>query len=75
LLKKSHEAKEVALQCGTLEYVVHLILEDIVIETHVMYHDDKELIFKLTNKPMVGGTKLNLVLMDQMKYEHKLVVV
>ena len=31
-----------------------------------MCHDGKKLNLKLTMTPMVGGTKLNLVLMDQM---------
>ena len=35
----------------------------------VMCHDGKELNFKLTRTPMVGGTILNLVLMDQMNNE------
>jgi hypothetical protein len=40
-----------------------------------MCHDGKELSLKLTNTPMVGGTKLNLVSMDQMTNEHIVVVV
>ena len=35
----------------------------------VMCHDGKELNFKLTRTPMVGGTKLNLILMDQINNE------
>ena len=35
----------------------------------VMCHDGEELNFKLRRIPMVGGTKLNLVLMDQMNDE------
>jgi hypothetical protein len=40
-----------------------------------MCHDGKELSLKLRNTPMVGGTKLNLVSMDQMTNEHIVVVV
>ena len=40
-----------------------------------MCHDGKILSLKLTNTPMVGGTKWNLVSMDQMTYEHLVVVV
>ena len=35
----------------------------------------KELSLELPNAPMVGGTKLNLVLIDQMTNEHIVVVV
>jgi hypothetical protein len=35
----------------------------------------KDLNLELTNAPMVGGTKLNLVSMDQMTNEHIVVVV
>ena len=35
----------------------------------VMCHDGKELNLKLTRTLMVGGTKLNFVLMDQMNNE------
>ena len=41
----------------------------------VICHDGKELKFKLTRTPMVGGTKFNLVLMDQMNNEKKIMVV
>jgi hypothetical protein len=34
-----------------------------------MCHDSKELSFKLKTTSMVGGTKLNLVSMDQMNYD------
>jgi hypothetical protein len=40
-----------------------------------MCHDGKALSLKLTSTPMVGGTKLNLVSMDQMTNEHIVVVV
>ena len=36
-----------------------------------MCHDGKELNLKLTKTPMVGGTKSNLVLMDQMNKREK----
>ena len=34
----------------------------------MMYHNGKEMKFKLTRTPMVGGPKLNMVLMDQFFY-------
>ena len=40
-----------------------------------MSHGGKELGLKLTNIPMVEGTKLNLVSMDQMINKHIVVVV
>ena len=40
-----------------------------------MCQDGKELSLKFINTPMVGGTKLNLVSMDQMTNEHIVVVV
>jgi hypothetical protein len=60
---------------------MHVIVKAAFFETHMidvrckpvclrcimMCHNGKELKFKLTRTPMVGGPKLNLVLMDQMK--------
>ena len=57
---------------------VHVIVKVTFFETHMvdvrrkpmclrcvmMCHDGKDLNFKLTRTPMVGGTKFNLVLMD-----------
>jgi hypothetical protein len=40
-----------------------------------MCHDGKELNYKLTRTPMVGGPKLNLVLMGQMKNKKNIMVV
>ena len=40
-----------------------------------MCYAGKELSLKLINNPMVGGTKLNFVSMEQMTNEHILVVV
>jgi hypothetical protein len=40
-----------------------------------MCHEGKELSLKLAKTPMVGGTKLNLVSMDQMTNEHIVIVV
>jgi hypothetical protein len=40
-----------------------------------MCHDGKELSLKLTNTLKVGGTKLNLVSMNQMTNEYIVVVV
>ena len=62
---------------------MHVIVKVAFCETHmvdvrrkpvrlrciVMCHDGKELNFKLTRTPMIGRTKLNLVLMDQMNNE------
>ena len=41
----------------------------------MMCHNGKELKFKLTRTPMVGGPKLNLVLMDQIKKKVSIMVV
>ena len=60
---------------------MHVIVKVTFFETHMidvrpkpvclrcimMCHNGKEMKFKLTKSPMVGGRKLNLVLMDQMK--------
>src|ERR1700738_712850 len=60
---------------------MHIIVKVVFFETHMinvrcklvclrcimMCHNDKKLKFKLTRTLMVGGPKLNLVLMDQMK--------
>ena len=35
----------------------------------MMCHNGKEMKFKLIKSPMLGGRKLNLLLMDQMKKE------
>jgi hypothetical protein len=40
-----------------------------------MCHDGTKLSLKLTNTHMIGGTKLNLVSMDQMTNGHIVVVV
>jgi hypothetical protein len=65
---------------------VKIILGEIFFETHtvdvtckpmwlVVFRNDKEMTLKLTRTPMAGGSKLNLVSIDQMTNEQMVVVV
>ena len=68
---------------------MHVIVKVAFFETHMidvrckpvclrcimMCHNGKEMKFKLIRTPMVGGPKLNLVLMDQIKKKVSIMVV